>query len=196
MAQVAREDREVPASRRRRDGEVGEAGRLARRARPVHERSRDVGGFHIERDDPVAVEMEHEVEPVAEAGGPSGGAGAFQPGDAVAYLGHGDRGQEQGIGVRVHPLDQRGGAFPTAGRSGRENVGVNKVHDAVLERVRFGPKRRRSIALPRAAGRCRAGAGRRPPAPRRAAGGRRTGRCRGGSIRRFPRSRPAACRGG
>lgn len=177
MAQVARQNREVPAFCRHGDRKIGEAGRLARRARLVHERSGEVGGFHVERDDPVAVEMEHEVEPVAEASCPGGGAGAFQPGDAVPDLGHGDRGEEQHVRARVHPLDQRGRAFPAAGRSGRENVGVDQVHDGQKQRIRFRLKRRRSIAPPRAAGRYRAEAGRRPPAPRRAAGGRRTGRC-------------------
>ena len=128
MAQVPRENRKIVDARRRRDGEVGKAGRVAGGARPVHQQSRAARRGRVERHHPVAVEMENGVEPVVEAVGPREAARPPQPGDSVADLGHGDRRQEQFAGTRVQPVRQGPGAVPAVGRSHRKDVRVHQIH--------------------------------------------------------------------
>lgn len=117
MTKITCEDGEVPVGRSRRDGDIGEAGRAAGCPLPVHQQSRLSSCGGVEGNNPCAVEMEDEFEPIVETCGSPGSSGPSEPGNAAGNLCDRDRGEEEDIGVRIHPFRQRSRAFPPARRS-------------------------------------------------------------------------------
>lgn len=130
MAKIAREDRQVSTACSRCDGNVGKAGRMARRTRVVHQLSRQTRCRIVEGNHPLAVKMEHEFEPVVEARGSCGGPDPSQPGDAAANLCDCDGGQEQGVGMFIHPPGERCALRSPAGCPGGEDVGIDQIQGA------------------------------------------------------------------
>ena len=80
MAEIAREDGEIPVRRSRCNDDVGETGQAAGCALPVHEQSCLSRCDGAEGNYPCAAEMEDQREPVVEACSPGGGSGPSEPG--------------------------------------------------------------------------------------------------------------------
>ena len=131
MAHIPGENREVVDACRRRDGEVGEAGRVTSGTCQVHWQPRAACCGNIERHHPIAIDVENSVEPVVEAFGSCVSARSPQPGYAVGNLGNGDRLQEQFFRTSVQPNGHGDGAFQTFGGSHRENVRIDEIHGRI-----------------------------------------------------------------